>query len=148
MNIKETIKLGAGGEIMSAEIVTVKKVTAEEFTQVYLKDNDMFFSLSKAESNVLGICWQYSVYYSDEQMNCPGNKVSFDAQLRKITKERTGLSTGTIRNTLVSLVNKEMLIKDPEFRAIYYLNPKYFFKGRVSDRTKLISHTINYEIIN
>ena len=45
----ESIKVGVGGEILS----TIKTVSAEQFCQIYLRDNEEFYKLSKAESNVL-----------------------------------------------------------------------------------------------
>ena len=29
-------------------------------------------------------------------------------------------------------------------KGIYYLNPKLFFKGKISDRTKIIKHSVEY----
>lgn len=146
MTVKETIKLSEGGVIESAEITTLKKVKAEEFCQIYLRNNDDFYNLSKAESNVLAVCWLHSIYYEDPEFNCPGNKVTFDGQFKQVVKDKTKLSDGTIKNTMKSLVNKRMLIKDQKFRGVYYLNPNYFFKGRISERTKLITKVINYQI--
>lgn len=41
-----------------------------------------------------------------------------------------------------------MIWKDKDYKSIYYLNPKLFFKGRLSDRTKVIKHYIEYQIEN
>lgn len=50
VNIKqiESIKVGVGGE-------AIKTVSAEQFCQIYLRDNEEFYKLSKAESNVLAV---------------------------------------------------------------------------------------------
>ena len=56
----ESIKVGVGGEILSAEVKTIKTVSAEQFCQIYLRDNEEFYKLSKAESNVLA-----SNYYEE-----------------------------------------------------------------------------------
>lgn len=40
----ESIKVG---------VRTIKTVSAEQFCQIYLRDNEEFYKLSKAESNVL-----------------------------------------------------------------------------------------------
>lgn len=142
----ESITVGEGGEIISAEIKTLKNVSVEQFCQIYLQENEEFFTLSKAESNVLAVCWYTSNYYEDNEFMLPGNKVTLDEQLRDLIKLKTGLAYGTVKNTITSLVKKEMLIKDEKYKSIYYLNPKYFFKGRISDRTKLLKHTIEYRI--
>lgn len=140
----ESIKIGEGGEIISADIKTIRQVNAEEFCQIYLQDNAEFFKLSKSESNVLAVCWYTSNYYQDSEFALPGNKVSLDEQLKDIIHAKTGLVHGTIKNAINSLVKKGMLLKDPKYKSIYYLNPKYFFKGKLSDRTKLIKSTIEY----
>lgn len=138
----ESIKVGVGGEILSAEI---KTVSAEQFCQIYLRDNEEFYKLSKAESNVLAVLWYTSNYYEDKDRALPGNKISLDEELRDTIK--TNLAAGTIRNTITSLVKKKMLLKDSRYKAVYYLNPEYFFKGKISDRTQIIKNIIEYKFI-
>lgn len=143
----ESIQLGPGGEIVSAEIKTFKTVSAEQFCQVYLKDNEEFFKLTKAESNILAVLWYTSNYYEDKDISLPGNKISLDAQLRDVIKTKTGLASGTIKNTVVSLVKKKMLLKDNRYNSVYYLNPEYFFKGKITDRTKIIKNIVEYAFV-
>ena len=149
VNIKqiESIKVGVGGEILSAEIKTIKTVSAEQFCQIYLRDNEEFYKLSKAESNVLAVLWYTSNYYEDKDRALPGNKISLDEELRDTIKIKTNLAAGTIRNTITSLVKKKMLLKDSRYKAVYYLNPEYFFKGKISDRTQIIKNIIEYKFI-
>lgn len=143
----ESIKVGVGGEILSAEVKTIKTVSAEQFCQIYLRDNEEFYKLSKAESNVLAVLWYTSNYYEDKDRALPGNKVSLDEELRDTIKIKTNLAAGTIRNTITSLVKKKMLLKDSRYKAVYYLNPEYFFKGKISDRTQIIKNIIEYKFI-
>ena len=143
----ESIKVGVGGEILSAEVKTIKTVSAEQFCQIYLRDNEEFYKLSKAESNVLAVLWYTSNYYEDKDRELPGNKISLDEELRDTIKIKTNLAAGTIRNTITSLVKKKMLLKDSRYKAVYYLNPKYFFKGKISDRTQIIKNIIEYKFI-
>ena len=138
----ESIKVGVGGEILSAEVKTIKTVSAEQFCQIYLRDNEEFYKLSKAESNVLAVLWYTSNYYEDKDRALPGNKISLDEELRDTIKIKTNLAAGTIRNTITSLVKKKMLLKDSRYKAVYYLNPEYFFKGKISDRTQIIKNII------
>ena len=149
VNIKqiESIKVGVGGEILSAEVKTIKTVSAEQFCQIYLRDNEEFYKLSKAESNVLAVLWYTSNYYEDKDRALPGNKISLDEELRDTIKIKTNLAAGTIRNTITSLVKKKMLLKDSRYKAVYYLNPEYFFKGKISDRTQIIKNIIEYKFI-
>lgn len=114
----ESIKVGVGGEILSAEVKTIKTVSAEQFCQIYLRDRAL-----------------------------PGNKISLDEELRDTIKIKTNLAAGTIRNTITSLVKKKMLLKDSRYKAVYYLNPEYFFKGKISDRTQIIKNIIEYKFI-
>ena len=143
----ESIKVGVGGEILSAEVKTIKTVSAEQFCQIYLRDNEEFYKLSKAESNVLAVLWYTSNYYEDKDRALPGNKISLDEELRDTIKIKTNLAAGTIRNTITSLVKKKMLLKDSRYKAVYYLNPEYFFKGKISDRNQIIRNIIEYKFI-
>ena len=143
----ESIKVGVGGEILSAEVKTIKTVSAEQFCQIYLRDNEEFYKLFKAESNVLAVLWYTSNYYEDKDRALPGNKISLDEELRDTIKIKTNLAAGTIRNTITSLVKKRMLLKDSRYKAVYYLNPEYFFKGKISDRTQIIKNIIEYKFI-
>lgn len=104
-----------------------------------------FYKLSKAESNV--VLWYTSNYYEDKDRALPGNKISLDEELRDTIKVKTNLAAGTIRNTITSLVKKKMLLKDSRYKAVYYLNPEYFFKGKISDRTQIIKNIIEYKFI-
>ena len=88
----ESIKVGVGGEILSAEIKTIKTVSAEQFCQIYLRDNEEFYKLSKAESNVLAVLWYTSNYYEDKDRALPGNKISLDEELRDTIKIKTNLA--------------------------------------------------------
>ena len=143
----ESIKVGLGGEIISADIKTYKTIKAEQFCQIYLKDNEEFYQLTKAESNVLAVLWYTSNYYEDDDLELPGNKVSLDEQLRDTIKRKTKLSAGTIRNTIVSLTKKKMLLKDSRFKCVYYLNPEFFFKGKINNRTQIIRNIVEYKFI-
>lgn len=143
---KQNIKVGEGGEIISAEITTIRKVSAEQFCQIYLQDNSEFYKLSKAESNILAVCWLNSFYYEDKDIKFPGNKIVCDASFKGICSQKTGLADSTIKNGLSTLVKKEMLIKDKDYKMVYYLNPRFFFKGKLSDRTQVIKHYTEYRI--
>lgn len=107
-------------------------------------NNDDFYCLSKAESNVLGVCWYMSQYYGEDSQ-IPGNIVQYNGLLLKVIIDKTKLSESSIKHAFMSLCKKEMLIKGKE-RGIYYLNPKYFFKGKISDRMKALEVTIKYLI--
>lgn len=146
MIIKENVKVNEFGELISAEQTIVKKVNAEEFCQVYLRDSEDFSNLSGSEYKILVQCWLYSTYYKDPQIDIPGNMVTLNAILKESIQKRTGLKDGTIRNAFSSLVKKNMLLKPDGVKGVYYLNPKYFFKGKLTERTKLIKKSIEYQL--
>ncbi len=144
MITKENVKVNEFGEIITAEQTIVKKVNAEEFCQVYLKDSEDFSNLTGSEYRVLIQCWLFSNYYKDEKTDMIGNMITYNGFFKEQVIQRTGLKEGTIKNAISSLVKKGMLIKDKS-KGVYYLNPKYFFKGKLGDRTKLIKRTIEYQ---
>lgn len=148
MITKENVVLGENGEIISADITTIKKVSAKKFCQIYLEDNADFYQLTKSESNVLAVCWYMSNYYEDDEKKLPGNKIYCDMSFLDTCVRKTNLKKSTIKHALSGLVKKGMLWKDEKYKAIYYLNPKLFFKGKLSDRTAVIKHYIEYQIKN
>lgn len=87
--------------------------------------------------------WKLSSFPDEE---FPGNCVVLgDLLLDKIEKD-LGIKRQTIRNTVSSLVKNKVLIKDSEHRATYYLNPEYFFKGKLTDLPKVRQVVLKYEI--
>ena len=146
MIVKENLKVNEFGELISAEQTIIKKVNVEEFCQVYLQDSEDFSNLSGSEYKILIQCWLHSVYYKESNLDIPGNVVTFNSLLKESIQKVTGLKDGTIRNTFSSLVKKGMLLKPEGIKGIYYLNPKYFFKGKLTERTKLIKKSIEYQL--
>lgn len=118
-----------------------------EFMQVWLKDNQEFWDLTKSEYAVMVQCWRASVYYPElVDENLPGNKVTTDKQFKDIAAKNANITVRSVDSALSSLAKKNLLIKDKNYKGIYYLNPKLFFKGKISDRTKIIKHSIEYQI--
>lgn len=72
--------------------------------------------------------------------------IKTNVNMKQIESIKVGVG-GTIRNTITSLVKKKMLLKDSRYKAVYYLNPEYFFKGKISDRTQIIKNIIEYKFI-
>ena len=146
MITSEKIQLGPWGEVLSGEIKRVWKGSAEQFCQVYLRDNAEFYKLTQAEHNVLAVCMYLSTYYDKDKSTAIGNVVICNTLFLDETMKRTGLKKPSIKNALVSLVKKEMIIKDKKYRGVYYLNPKYFFKGAITDRKCVIRNITEYQI--
>lgn len=139
------------GEIISDTLETTRMVKADEFMQVYLEDLSAIMSLTKpSEITVLVVLWKDSTYF-DAKAGYPGNKVVVNKQLihtviEESTRKGSPLTEGTIRNVLSALVKKRVLIKDDVYRGIYYLNPEFFFKGKLADRKATVSFTRTYKI--
>lgn len=145
MIVKETVKVNQLGELESAEQTIVKKVTLDQFMQVYLEDCAGICKLTGAQIKVLIECWKYSVYYDNNNKKL-GNSICCNRQFTDNCVKDTKLSPGTIRNCIAALVNSGMLIKDEVYRGVYYLNAKYFFKGKLSDRLKCIKRLVEYQL--
>lgn len=69
---------------------------------------------------------------------------TYNSVIKKEIIRKTGLTEGTVNNALSSLTKKGMLLRPEHSKGIYYLNSKYFFKGRICDRTDLIKKNISY----
>lgn len=121
-----------------SEDISYDEDAINRFCQVYLLDNDELLRLSKAESNILAACCRYSRPYNENGFEEPGNKISFNAQFIDLISIKTGLVKSSIKNSMVLLVRKGLIIKDSKYKQIYYLNPKYFFKGSIDERTKVM----------
>lgn len=50
----------------------------------------------------------------------------------------------TIRNCLSNLAKTQTIIKDPDHRSTYYLNPKYFYKGKIDELPKTRKVILTY----
>lgn len=58
--------------------------------------------------------------------------------------EKTQLKKSAITKALKKLVEVTLLIKDKKARGIYYVNPLYFWKGKLSDRINSIDVSYKY----
>lgn len=126
------------GEMLSAEITTIKKVNKETFLQVYLDD---FMSLMKIKEGS-----EYKiVLWIGKNMNYDTNEIA----LIKVIKERMSIDIGTnirtINNSVSALVSKKILIQ--KGRGLFILNPKLFFKGSLDSRNNLLKiiRKVEYE---
>jgi len=135
---KENTIITEDGEVVKAEVTTIRRVNRETFLQVYLDD---FMSLMRIKEGS-----EYKIIlWIGRNMNFDTNEIV----LVKAIKERMSLDIGvnirTISNAISSLVSKNILI--PKGRCLYVLNPKFFFKGSLSNRNNLIKivRKVEYE---
>lgn len=112
--------------------------------QVYLKDMSGLMKISsKNEILVLMWFWKHSTYISDNQI---GNIVVINPVLFKQIEDSTGINQQSVRNMISALKKKNLLLTNADERGVYYLNPQYFFKGKLADRAKCFKQTIEYNI--
>ena len=131
------------GEEVIVENTFVKEVTIDNFFQVYLEDHKGLLNLEMPEYRVLLCMIKESNF--NPRGDIKGNLVNASSFYKKEWAKDCKLSIHTINNTLTSLVAKRMLFRIG--RSVYQINPKYFFKGMVSDRANMIRSSVQYNII-
>lgn len=130
------------GEIL--ELKRTRKLTMDEFIMVFFSSYPQLLKLSGIQLKVLMCCWKYSSYNAEneEEGNVIHNNLSFKEYCKG---EGISTSNANIDNAVSSLCRKELLIK--KCRGEYVLNPKYFFKGKLSKRSKIIFNVkVNPEV--
>lgn len=128
------------GEVKSAEHNIVRKITPESFMQVYLQDlSGMFKIETKTELRLLSLLWKQSEFHREGGL---GNYITVVKAHKKQWAKYCECSEQTISNTIAKLTKKDLLLKGD--RSVYYLNPKYFFKGALSSRDAVIK--LHYQL--
>lgn len=121
--------------VRSVSVQTVKNEVTEEFTQLYNRDGPIK-TLTVSEYKVfIQICFEVPFY---RERDGYGNRIVTNRKFTEKIKEESHLEISAIKKALTTLSAKEVLLKDQDFRGVYYLNPLYAFKGKPSDRLKLI----------
>lgn len=119
------------GEIL--EYKQVKKVSIDEFIMVFFSSFPEVFKLEGNALKVLMCIWKFSSYnLYNAEANVFINNVLFKEFVRK---EGLEIADSTIDVYISNLNKKNLLIK--KCRGTYILNPEYFFKGTLSNRSKL-----------
>lgn len=126
------------GEII--DFVQTRKVTLDEFIMVFFSSYPQLMKLKGNQLKVLICCWKYSSYNPDneDRGNVVYNGPSFKEACRDNGLE---VSNAVIDNAISALCKQGFLIK--KYRGEYLLNPQYFFKGRLSNRSKM---KISFEV--
>ena len=122
----------ATGEIL--EYRQTKKVSMEEFIMIFFSSFPELFKLQGVHLKILLCCWKYSSYDADnvKEGNVFHNNSSFKGFCRQ---DGLDISDPQIDNAVSALCRRRLLIK--RCRGEYLLNPEYFFKGKLSNRSKL-----------
>lgn len=120
------------GEIL--EYRKTKKVTLSEFMMIFFASYTDMFKLTGLELKVLMCIWAHSSFNSNNSTegNIIHNNIVFKENCKK---DGINTANANIDNIFSKLCKMGFLIK--KCRGAYLLNPKYFFKGTLSDRTRL-----------
>ena len=110
-----------------------KVVSVDDFIMFFFASMPDLFKLEGLQMKVLMCCWKASTYNDVESA---GNVVYNNKTLKDYIRS-CGLNiSDTSIDVIISRLTKlNILIK--KCRGMYLLNPEYFFKGRLSDRSKL-----------
>ena len=124
------------GEILDLNMT--RKITLDEFIMVFFSSCPGLMNLTGNHLKVLICCWKYSSYNPENEER--GNVVYNGPGFKEACKDNgLDVSNAVIDNSISALCRKGFLIK--RHRGEYLLNPQYFFKGRLSSRSKV---RINY----
>lgn len=120
------------GEI--TDLYITKKVTVDQFIMVFFSSCPKLMELTGLHLKVLICCWKCSSFNpnSDEESNIVHNNKSFKEECKENGME---VSDASIDNAISALCRKGFLQK--RCRGEYRLNPEYFFRGKLSNRSKL-----------
>jgi hypothetical protein len=107
---------------------------------VFFSSCPRLMDLTGNHLKVLICCWKHSSYNpeNEERGNILHNGPGFKSACRE---NGLDISNAAIDNAVSALCKKGFLIK--KFRGEYLLNPQYFFKGRLSNRSKV---RVNYVV--
>lgn len=140
------------GEVLDTQVVSNKEINFtrkvknyNEFIMVYLEDISSFLKIENAtQIKVLALIWR-DANYNNPELN-EGNTIAILKDDKERWATEINVNTRTIDNALSALVKKELLIS--VCKGKYKLNPKYYFKGSNTDRTKILNVQVNYEFEN
>ena len=141
---RKTVVDSNTGEILeeTTTIVAERKYTKDTFIYLYLNDLSGIMNIkNQTELRVLAWLWKFSSYPDDDVAgNCV---VVGDLLFDKIEKDLC-LKRQTIKNCISGLAKEQIIIKDPDHRSTYYLNPKYFYKGKIDELPKTRKVILTY----
>lgn len=113
---------------------SMRTVSLDEFIMVFFASYPELYKLNGVQLKVLMGCWKYSSYNSANYAE--GNIVHNNPSFKEFCRQ-DGLDTSdaNIDNAISALCRKGLLIK--RCKGEYLLDPRYFFKGKLSERSKI-----------
>lgn len=121
------------GEIVKEGINKIIAVDLDSYIMIFLNSLSGLYNLDGLEIKVLMGCWKKSLFATEYEGNIVVNDVEFK---QSIINDGLDLSPASIDVYISKLTKKEMLIRIAKGK--YMLNPKYFWKGVVNSRSKLL----------
>lgn len=119
------------------DLKQTKIVTLDEFIMIFFASVPDLFNLKGVHLKVLICCWKFSSYNPESEAE--GNLIHNDILFKSKCKDfGLKIPNASIDNSISYLSKHGFLIK--RCRGAYLLNPKYFFKGRLSDKSKIDIH--------
>ena len=119
------------GEVL--EWKRTRVVSVDEFIMFFFASMPDLFKLEGLQLKVLMCCWKHSSYNDVEK---EGNIVHNDRLLKEYIHQcGLNISDTAIDVIIHRLAKSNILIK--KCRGTYMLNPQYFFKGRLAEKSKL-----------
>ena len=119
------------GEIL--EWKRTRVVNVDEFIMFFFASMPDLFKLKGLQLKVLMCCWKHSSY---NDVETEGNIVHNDRLLKDYIRQcGLEISDGAIDVIIHNLTKANILIK--KCKGTYMLNPQYFFKGRLAEKSKL-----------
>lgn len=120
------------GEILDLNIT--RKLELDEFIMVFFASCPALMNLTGNHLKVLICCWKHSSYnpQNEEQGNIIHNGPGFKNACKE---DGLNISNASIDNAISALCKRGLLVK--RFRGEYLLNPQYFFKGKLSNRSRV-----------
>lgn len=124
------------GEIVSAVIKTTC-VSTDDFIKLYLDSIDDLIDLDPRLLQILLVCVKHSTF---SKMNgLEGNFFSNNRILKdnciKVIKTKKPLKDGSINVYIHRLAKLKIILR--YCQGTYVLNPKYFFKGTITNKARL-----------
>ena len=120
----------------TGEVIEWKRtrvVNVDEFIMFFFASMPDLFQLEGLQMKILMCCWKASTYNNVEK---DGNIVCNNKLLKDYIRS-CGLnaSDGAIDVTIHKLAKANILIK--KCKGTYMLNPQYFFKGKLAEKSRL-----------
>lgn len=129
------------GEILATTIhKTVAINNQEDFVMTFVGSLPLTTKLTEASLKVLNYVVLNASFAGDPPI---GNVFNLNGFYTRII-EATGLKKSAVTKAFKVLTDLELLIKDKKVRGVYYVNPLYFWKGKLSDRLKSVEISTRY----